>query len=399
MPSMSPSGASRASRTGLQSAVLLAAAALGFAWTWWQTVVHTPLLALPPERLPAKNAYDVYKKALANVPDTNEIVAVTAQRGRNSVFPTARRTALLSRYHSALALIREGLRLDYVQPVGEDLYQEYGASRFASLARLLALDAGERLDAQDWEGAMTAQLDQIEFWQLLIRGAGISAIETAAEFRTYAFFSQQEPLERLTAAQLRRAIARLEDIVRRRPSFSDVLVDEKWQQLRIRDHTFSDHKWRTQLMSGGGYIPVRRGGRMVQQSPWLEIDKRGTLLAYNRYMDACIALENHSNGATPAFARPPSDPVNTALAADIGAARQIYTAASSEDLDRLLRMALRLYRLEHGAYPENLAALSPDYIRQTPPASYIGTAPRIYRRTAASYTLVTPSVARPRPRH
>src|SRR4051812_17428738 len=90
---------------------------LAFGWIWWRTVSHTPLMTIPPTRLPAHNGYTFYKRASEVVVNTNVLNHVTSP-GRFALIMTSLRLELdsLERNRQALALVHEGLPLDYCQP-------------------------------------------------------------------------------------------------------------------------------------------------------------------------------------------------------------------------------------------------------------------------------------------
>ena len=56
-------------------------------------------------------------------------------------------------------------------------------------------------------------------------------------------------------------------------------------------------------------------------------------------------------------------------------------SAAADDL------ALRAYRLEHGAYPATLAALTPAYLKQIPNDPFAASGPLHYKRQGSKYVL------------
>jgi hypothetical protein len=310
---------------------------------------------------------------------------------RSSTSPTDASEQALARNSAALAAVREGLRLDYVQPPASVGDVPSPMPRMDKLANLLALEARVDRRRGEWGAAENAFLDQIAFAEGLMRGAGIAGEEMALANRGLAPAGPRDVSDHLTAAELRAASGRIESIIAHRVSFADVLMDEKWLQLRFRDDLLSNPDWRDMLAHNSG-LGAGAQGRLAQlsgQVRWLTTDKRQIMLDYLQYMDSCIAVARSSPTSLPAYPRPPSDPINQSLAMDVASAHMALNAAASDDARIQLKIALRRYYLDHGSYPAGLAALCPTYLNALPADHQSGGWPYAYRRTNGSYTLTS----------
>ena len=374
-------------------AVGLVLVILVFAGVWWRTVSHTPLMTAPPTHLPPNNAYPLYARASGLVVGAADLERATSAGRFGSRTPLQPAPAQIDSNRSALALVHRGLRLDYMQPPVREADQTPPIYRFAVLARLLALEAGLHTKQQDWDGAVNAKLDQIAFSEGLLHGAGVEAVSVAMSYRRFRTRNTPDAFDRLTAAQLHSAIARLQRTISSRPVFADSLVEEKWLQISIRDQLLSNPNWREDLSNNTapGSTPQARVAQLGSQARLLLIDKQRVMLDYGKYIDGCIMLARNAVGVIPAYPSPPPDSVNQALFVEIAGAHQKLADAAAEDANLLVRLALRCYRLEHGAYPPALQSLCPEVIDRVP-GDPRGGAGITYSRTGGSYRLTNPVV-------
>jgi hypothetical protein len=364
-----------------------------FSWVWWHTVNHTPVASVPPVSMPAHNAYESYMAASRAVVNSGALnnMRFSAQlmRGRWVLRPLRDRERLLDQNRRALTTLREGLQLEYRQPPLRTVDDFTTVYRFQNLPRLLALDMSVRAEHGDWEGSASALLDQIAFSESLMRGAGADTVLSAARYRGLALPGTADPIEHLNSEQLRSVANRLEKIVSRRIPFCDILSEEKWSQLSMRDQLLSRPNWRDALANNNmtGNTTLARFSQLRTQARWLAVDKRRVLLDYSRYMDNCIALARGSSNVIPPYPAAPSDPVNSQLAADIAGSHRQYALITSDGARLLLRIAIRRYFLEHGVYPPSLEALCPAIIQRLPTDPFNPNGNFTYKRTDNSYTM------------
>ena len=366
---------------------------LAFGWLWWRTVAHAPLLSVPATRLPRNNAYTLYARA-SKVLTYGEDIQRATSTARSGLPPQRSLQVLTDANKPALTLVWQGLQVDYVQPHERLAIQSLPVYEFGTLARLLAVKAGLQCERQDWNGAANTQLDKLSFSESLLRGGGIESVPIALSYRRIRAVHSQDPFDKLDAAQLRAAIGRLLSIISRRETFADILVDEKWLQLSVRDQLLSTPNWRNSLSNSGAAAntPQARLGQLGAQARLMMIDKRHVMMDYAQYIDSCMLLARKSPGMIPAYGPPPPDSINQALAADISDAHRLLANVSAEDTHLLMRLALRCYLLEHGEYPPTLQALSPEVIVRLPGDPLDGGSVITYRRTGKSYRLTDPVI-------
>ena len=366
---------------------------LAFGRLWWRTVSHSPLMTVPAIQVPRNNAYTLYARASKVLTYASDIELATSNaRSRQS--PQRSLQDIIEADQPALTLVRQGLQLDYVQPHERFLVQLFSVYQFGTLARLLAVEAGRECERQDWNGAANTHLDQLAFSESLLRGGGIEAVPIALSFRRFRTIHSQDPFDKLNAVQLRAAISRLQAMIAHRPTFADLLLDEKTLQLTVRDQLLSDPNWRNSLSNSGAptNTPQARVAQLGAQARLLMIDKRHVMLDYGQYIDTCISLARTSPGMIPAYGPPPSDSINQVLTTDISGAHRNLANVSTEDVHLLVRLGLRCYLLEHGEYPPTLQALTPAVINQLPDDPLGDTSVLTYRRTGKSYQLTDPVI-------
>jgi hypothetical protein len=380
-------------------ALILAPVLAIFGWVWWRTVNHTPIANIPQVRMPAHNAYDYYVAASRSVVNSGALNNMRFggpfRRGRWVLHPLRDRERLLDQNRAALATIREGLRFDYLQPPLRTVDEPLPVYRFQDLARLLVLDANVRAEQGDWEGSAAALLDRIAFAENLWRGAGVDMVPLAVHCRSLTLPGTVDPIEHLNAEQLRSLANRLETIISSRIPYCDIVSEEKWSQLSMRDQLLSRPNWRESLANNNvaPNTALARFAQLRTQATWFTVDKRRVLMDYSRYMDDCIALARGNSNVIPMYPPPPSDPVNSQLTADIAGSHLQYALTASDDAIVLLRIATRRFFLEHGSYPPSLEALCPAIIQRLP-VDPLGTNGKFaYKRTGGSYVLTGAATA------
>ncbi len=371
----------------------------GFSWVWWRTITHTPLLAAPPDRITRNKAHDLYCEAKRLI--KNESAVTNALMRTRTGFRTSPQQwrQILNQNAEALAVLREGLKLDYDQPALKDTRDQSNFDQFNVLERLLALQTHDCAAQGDWPAVEAASLDQITFDESLIRGGGVDSAQVWTMYRTRGGRSALDAIDHLNAAQLRSAADRILNVIARRPSFESILNEEKWLQLRARDELLSNPNWREAMANGnalgmGAQTRIVQMGQMVR---WMGVDKRRIMLDYCQYIDQCISLAHNSSGAAPIYPVPPPDPINQQLGVDLTVAHQRFREMGSNDTQLLLRISLRRFYLDHGFYPPTLQELCPVYLDRVPEDPLAKSRTFVYKRKVGYYilTAASDSVLRP----
>jgi len=104
-------------------------------------------------------------------------------------------------------------------------------------------------------------------------------------------------------------------------------------------------------------------------------------------MDQVIANARLPYGAHSPNPHVPDDPVNQifALGGSLGRDKSVQMEAQNAQL--CLRLAIRAYQMEHGAYPPDLKALVPDYLGNLPDDPYALQGSYGYTRDKVGYML------------
>jgi len=136
--------------------------------------------------------------------------------------------------------------------------------------------------------------------------------------------------------------------------------------------------------SVGAPAPAVTTTPFLSQFVFLVYNKRRIISGYTHYIDAEIARAKHPYGTT-APVPVPSDPINQILVPVYD--QTAFAFAENDAQNGLLEaaVALRAYRLVHGAYPASLDALALPRERTIDP--FANGAPFKYRRDGGSYML------------
>jgi hypothetical protein len=236
------------------------------------------------------------------------------------------------------------------------------------------------------------------------RGGGILSYITGVSIESSGVGRVAREIPNLDAPQARAAERRLEAAMTRQTSIADVLDEEKWTHLAGLKEYFKSPFWRSELVKRfytgqptGGPAGPSRDTRAFGFVSRLELTtKRRVVARYTAYMDSLIAQARGPAAARQAPPPIPNDPASILLLYDFGfwptrlaeMDAQVRTQANAT----LLRLALHAYRLEHGRYPDRLAALVPSYLARLPDDPTVQNATYGYRRNKdGRYTLFSGS--------
>jgi hypothetical protein len=291
-------------------------------------------------------------------------------------------------------MLRLGFSYPYQEPPARSfnaLFPHY--AQFRSLSRLLNLEAQTEESRGDWSGAMNSSLDAMRLGADVPHGGILigklvgMACQAAGRADAWGY------AEHLNAAQARAAARRLEEIVNRSVPFADTLQEEKWMAQAGLLEMFQKANWLTTMNS---FLEEARNGDEPDSLPkwrlmpilFLRDSKRKIMDNYTRYMDAVIADARQPYAAHPTPPPLPGDIVNRNLLPVFAVARfrDVYESETQNEL-LLVTLALRAYRLEHGAYPDTLAELVPAYLTRVPSDPFALGGPLRYRREGGNYRL------------
>jgi len=383
--------------------VLVVAAAI-----WRQQSNADPVVAFPVEPPPVPNGYDYFVKAEdAYVPNS-----VPNKPGRDygreyvstQRYPLADRKAWLASNASSLTLLRQGFSYDS-QNLGlwRKGVSEFGASRTDILVRLLTVESRAYAEQKDWKRAASSAVDMIQLGLELQRGGdlrcagvGNSAIRAGCN----ELCSLLPNVELQTARILSR---RLEELHRRRESYTNMLLQSKWDGQWGLQVLYESREWRYYLAESHireaeldaasapsssirpGFLERAKASINLRMSAEL-LNKRSLMSEYLRFMDEIIA-----ESRTPYPQRPKKRPTP---------AYAFHTTATGFDTNRcrltryettmallVARVALTAFQLERGHPPDTMLELVPTLLSNVPVDPFSNNQALRYRRTGKAFRL------------
>jgi len=373
--------------------VVTVGAAIGLG-AWSRAQDRTPALTVPDPVMPSPNALDYYVQAANAVVGSAAISPSTLHQPDT---PTTAQVAVIQQNAGAIALLHRGFRFPFREPPIRSFsttLPQYQNMR--ALARLLGLAA--RVDAArgDWAGAMVNGLDAVQMGETMPRGGALIALLVGGACENIGRQSTWHCVDHLTTAQAREAARRLQAIRAGHVPFADTVQEEEWAGQAGLLEMMRRPDWpgnlinQNQSNNTGGSSPSLSDTFSTWQktSAIRATSKRTVITNYTRYMDQVIASARQPYAAHLADPTPPSDPINQVIdSLSLSSMRINETRADTENALLLTLLALRAYRLEHGAYPATLSALVPGYLKAVPDDPFALSGPLRYKLAGAKFVL------------
>ena len=321
---------------------------------WWNA---NPRVIIPTPAMPSPNALDAFVQAANSLTGEKDIDAQV-----NRPF-SANQRALVEANAHALKMTRQGFTLPYrCRPLRSinDTFPEYKQER--ELARLLAVEGQVRQEQGDVGGAVSSRLDAVQLGAEVPHGGVIISDLVGIACQAIGRHRMWNQVDHLTATQARQASRRLETLQTRQVPFADVLQEEKWS---------------------GQAVMINN----MRHPLWYWHSKRMSMNTYTEYMDTAIASARRSYAAGHEEPPMPNDVLCAFLAPVVTPARCRHTDNAAQNALLMTALALRAYRLEHGAYPATLNALAPGYLAHVPNDPFALSGPLHYHRAATTFVL------------
>ncbi len=375
--------------------------ALGLVF-WFRALDRNPDVSIPTPTMPTTNARDFYIAAANAVVDDKKIGdARTPQnlagRTPNSPPPPslADKEKLVAENAGAVQTLHTGFQYPYQELPARSYSTPFPHyQKIRALARFLSLQAQVDAEKGDAAGAMDASLDSVRVGETMPRGGPLIGMLVGVACQAIGRQQAWKAAGHLNSAQARAAARRLEAIRAGHVPFADTMQEEEWTGQASLLELMHRRDWSGEL---AGATTPDPSGEQSGNSPgrWLFatrirlIGKRRILADYTRSLDRIIA-----DGRRPfaARSRAPAieatgDPVNDMITPVFWNTGLDEVKADTENALLLVTLALRAYRLDHGAYPPTLDVLAPGYLRSVPNDPFALSGPLRYRRTGANYLL------------
>jgi len=287
-----------------------------------------------------------------------------------------------SKNATALTLLRKGLSLPIMAPEHNDIGTP-GWAGIRHLARATRDTAFVQASQGNYTLAAATALDGITMGERTINGGDVIDMLVGIACQALGRRAMWPTVAHLDAKTTREAAQRVASIDLHATPLSEILNEEKWDEQRSLMKTFQKKSWRADLVAGSDPNGAVNEG---QARALALVSKRALMNAYTTSMDAVIAM---TGGQFRADAVAPSSGINFVDEYLVITTSSIWFDWLRKAVDtRLLAaaLALRAYKLDHGAYPASLEALAPMYLPSIPQDPF-GSGPLKYKVTGRGYSL------------
>jgi type II secretory pathway pseudopilin PulG len=252
-------------------------------------------------------------------------------------------------------------------------------------AYVLTLQAEVDAGRGDWNGAVNADLDAIQLGETMPRGGPLIGMLVGDACQAVGRRHAWDAVDHLSAAQARAAAHRLETIRLSHVPLADTLQEEEWCAQAGLLELMHERDWPGNLATvlsadqhGDRPMSDWQGATRIRMT-----GKRTVMADYTRYMDQSIANARRPYAAHPEMPSFPTDPVNQILLPVFAGGHLTEVNAETQNALLLTALALRAYKLDHGADPPTLAALVPGYLQAVPDDPFALSGPLCYKRVGA----------------
>ena len=367
---------------------LLVVALVGGGWLWARAKRAPRFVIAPYPTAPKPNGYDLYLAAArAVVPAKPAVDSVTDgglltdPKARAKRYSLARRDAWLGKNRAAWTLFDRALRTPTLAPPARSQLAPMAPSY--RLMRQLARDKMTQSNTAwlrgDAKGALQSGLDVVQMGHDTRRGCATLGNLVGIAIGAIGRRGASQTVEKLDAAQAKTAARRLEKMLARRWSLAQSLTEEKNSALTTWLGLFKNSSWR-------GFTIASRDGAPI----WKKV-VRGATISKQHVLDETAAIYDRNialaaQSYQSQVAAQSAPPASMGLADESLMRRQFFNNARdlAGDQSLMLLLALRAYKLEHGAYPLALAALAPNYLSAIPADPFGGGEPWHYKTDGKS---------------
>jgi hypothetical protein len=373
--------------TGLLCLLAVLCGGLHPAWAA-EASVHVTVPAPPP--LPNPNAYDYYLKAFAGI--NGDIAKAQLQPfwwddANYQNAPLADKQAVLMATRQDLATLRQGFQYPYQHPDVQNppLNLSSDISKFRDIARYLKFAGEVSAAGNDWNGAMTCDLDTLRLGNDIQRPPNLLFMLVGDAIQAIGRLNCWDAVPHLNNDEAKAAARRLEKILTGRMLLADSRQEEEWERERQFAPMLNSADWRAAMQNfveqhGHSAADVASFAQaLAHMTPQQMMD------AYVKNMDMVIAEAKkpypQAQEMLP-LAGPTALLINQTYKA-----RPKLTVNDLENDLLLVTLALQAYHAEHGHYPAELAALVPAELTHIPTDPFTAGQPLHYKLTDQRYLL------------
>ena len=366
---------------------------------WSRALDRNPNVSIPTPVVPTPNARDYYIAAGNAVIDSDKISfavgswnPATKPSGDNHFYSPADKEKLVAENAGAINTLHTGFQCPYQEPPHRSFSATFSHyQKMRTLARLLFLQAQVDSGKGDWGGSVGADLDAVQLGETMPRGGPLIGMLVGDACQAIGRRHAWDAVDHLSATEARAAARRLETIRAARVPFADVLQEEEWETQASLLEMMHRRDWPGDILAS--FSPDQQGNQLAsnwQTAPRIRLaGKRNIMANYTRYMDQSIADARRPYPAHLPDPPSPSDPVNQILLPFLTEYGGHLDDVKAETQNALLltMLALRAYRLDHGAGPPTLSALVPRYLPAVPADPFALSGPLRFKRVGAKSLL------------
>lgn len=341
-----------------------------------------PVIQLPERPLPYPNGYNTFMQAAnaaAEIPPDPSAMRYPPRPPKPWIdISDPRVSALAAVNDPAVRLMERGLSLPYLpRPLWEEPIGNSFSAAFRRLARVIMFEAQVAGLKGDYDSELRYCLDDVAFGARIPEHGSLLHLLTGDDCQAVGRWTLWPDVSKLDRRQCARAIMALEAIDARPASLVDALRESKMVAEAEMMPQLRKANWRTDLLDH------ESSGRKIAVRDYF-ISKRQVMRDLDAMYDAEIVAAQRPYG-TVLVARQ-NDPF---VDDDDWFERSRCNYARNLAGNRLLltSIALRAYRLDHGAFPHTLAALVPDYLTAVPLDPFTDDQPLIYRLDRSTFII------------
>ena len=354
----------------------------------WLAKTAPEKFAGAPRFMPEENGYDRVLSAISklrpyksdlNVVTLNTNFWIKSSKAGQFVhsYSTRDTTGLVNANYDSLKNLREGLLLDFMCPdstlPGQSARFRQDSDGIQKLNRLLLLESDMHRSKKEWGQAMSSNLDAIQLGVSYERGGKLHHAIISRNMLRQDFPVAAEIIPHLNSLQAQSAWDRIRKIRCFETPYADILQEEK---RNIQSY------FRTNLNSLPTFFKEFDQSPPANNQTWqqkwdrkrliLFSDREKIVHDYDNYMNALISKASQPYSVGMKIALPePGDFVNenTTPICDSFWVSDVTMKQNSANLE--ISLALRVFRLKHGKYPDKLSQLVSEYRCRLPddPAS------------------------------
>ncbi len=341
---------------------------------------RTPNIQVPNPKMPADNGYDYFVRAANMVVGTGPLSDSSRQPSDWTVPELAK---FANDNRASLIVLRDGFGKPYLYPPSRSFGTMYPElAKFRENARSLVGQSMYYEAIGDYGSALEIRLDCMELGATVPRGGILITALVGVAVESIGSRDISSLIPKLNPDELAAAAKRLERIQRKRVTSADVIEEEAYcmtagmiEAIRSRSATNP----RVMLQGGPLGRPYGSSGDIFSGVRYAFSNKTRML---QESLDYYLALAEEQRrkpyGVESSIPQPNNylvqmlGPVYDRARGAIEKNKALITLIQTE-------VALRRYRLDHGSYPQTLAAVVPAYLKKVPIDPFGKSMPLKYR--------------------